>query len=64
VLSAREAEAIGETRIGGVRLKDLAAEWEVPYGQLKRFRQHAEVRLVAWLRFDRLRPGGPSNRVS
>jgi len=64
VLSAREADVIGETRVGGVRLKELAAAWRVPYGQLKRFRQHAEVRLVAWLRFDRLRPGGPGNRVS
>ena len=58
------AEVIGETRLGGVRLKELAAAWGVPYGQLKRFRQQAEVRLVAWLRFDRLRPGGPGNRVS
>jgi hypothetical protein len=64
VLSARDAEVIGETRVGGVRLKALAAAWGVPYGQLKRFRQQAEVRLVAWLRFDRLRPGGPGNRVS
>jgi hypothetical protein len=64
VLSTREAEVVGETRVGGVRLKDLAAAWGVPYGQLKRFRQQAEVRLVDWLRFDRLRPGGSRNRVS
>jgi hypothetical protein len=36
--SAREAEAIGETRAGGVRLKALAATWRVPCGQRKRFR--------------------------
>jgi hypothetical protein len=64
VLSVREAEAIGETRIGGVRLKALAVAWGVPYGQLKRFRQQAEARLVDWLRFGRLRPGGPGSRVS
>jgi hypothetical protein len=64
VVTTCEAEVIGETRVGGVRLKELAGAWGVPYGQLKRFRQQAEVRLVAWLRFDRLRPGGPGNRVS
>ncbi len=64
VLSAREAEVVGETRIGGVRLKELAAAWGVPYGQVKRFRQQAEVRLVDWLRFDRSRPDRSRNRVS
>jgi hypothetical protein len=64
VVTTCEAEVIGETRVGGVRLKELAVVWGVPYGQVKRFRQQAEVRLVAWLRFDRLRPGGHANRVS
>jgi hypothetical protein len=64
VLSVREAEVIGETRVGGASLKEVAEAWGVPYGQLKRFRQQAEVRLVTWIRFDRLRPGGSGNRVS
>ena len=64
VISTVEAEVIGETRIGGVALRELAQAWQVPYGQLQRFRRRAEVRLVGWLRFGRLSEDGHGNRVS
>ncbi len=64
VLTRVEAEVIGESRIGGVKLTVLAAAQGVPYEQLKRFRQRAEVRLVRWLLFDRLSQEGAGGRVS
>ncbi len=50
VLTAAEAELVGETRLGGVPLAVLAARWGVGYEAVKKRRQRAEARLVRWLR--------------
>jgi hypothetical protein len=57
VLTVAEAELIGETRLGGVPLSELAARWGVGYEALKKRRQRAEARLVRWLRA-RMSPNG------
>ena len=49
VLTDEESELIGETRVGGARLGDLAASWRIPYERLRRRRYRAECRLVRWL---------------
>jgi hypothetical protein len=49
VVSAEEAELIGETRIGGVYLPTLAAGMGVAADTLRHRRRRAELRLVAWL---------------
>jgi hypothetical protein len=49
VITAADAALIGETRIGGVRLRELAARWGVGYDALRKRRQRAEGPLVAWL---------------
>ena len=57
VVTAAEAELVGETRLGGVALRELAGRWGVSYEALKKRRQRAEARLVAWLRA-RVSPNG------
>ncbi len=59
VISAAEAELVGETRIGGMSLGELAARLEVSYQAAKKRRQRAEARLVPWLQA-RLSPNGGS----
>ncbi len=54
VLSAANAELIGETRIGRVRLCDLARAWDQPYKMLAKRRDRAERALVGWLLRDRM----------
>lgn len=49
VIDAGDAEVIGETRLGGVPLERVAAEWEVPYDTLQKRRRRAELRLARWL---------------
>lgn len=57
VLTVTEAELIGETRLGGVPLGELAARWGIGYEVAKKRRQRAEARLVRWLR-GRMSPNG------
>ncbi len=57
MLTAAEAELVGETRLGGVAPRELAQRWGVSYEALKKRRQRAEARLVAWLRA-RVSPNG------
>ncbi len=54
VLSAEDAELVGETRIGRVRLCDLARAWDQPYKTLAKRRDRAERALVRWLSPDRM----------
>src|SRR6266508_2749371 len=49
VLSPEDAELVGETRIGRVRLCDLAHQWGQPYKTLAKRRDRAERALVRWL---------------
>jgi hypothetical protein len=49
VVSARDAELVGETRIGGVALRELARAWGVSYEALCKRRERCEPALVAWL---------------
>src|SRR6266540_3503855 len=57
VLTAVEAELVGETRLGGVPLGELADRWGISYQAAKKRRQRAEARLVRWLRA-RMSPNG------
>ena len=50
VVDAQEANVIGETRIGDVRLHDYAAQVDVPYGSVRLRRYRAEQRLALWAR--------------
>ena len=59
VLSARQAELIGETRIGGVPLRVLARRWGVSYKALCRRRERCEPALIAWLVSRRMSPNRP-----
>ncbi len=54
VLSPQDAELVGETRIGRVRLCDLARQWDQPYKTLAKRRDRAERALVRWLIRDRM----------
>ncbi len=54
VLSPEDAELVGETRIGRVRLSDLARTWDQPYKTLAKRRDRAERALVRWLSRDRM----------
>jgi hypothetical protein len=54
VLSAADAELIGETRIGRMRLSDLARTQGDPYKTLAKRRDRAERALVRWLTRDRM----------
>ena len=54
VLSAEDAELVGETRIGRVRLCDLARAQGAPYKTLAKRRDRAERALVTWLARDRM----------
>jgi hypothetical protein len=54
VLSPQDAELIGETRIGRMRLSDLARTQGDPYKTLAKRRDRAERALVAWLLRDRM----------
>jgi hypothetical protein len=49
VLSREDAELVGETRIGRVRLCDLARAQGAPYKTLAKRRDRAERALVRWL---------------
>jgi len=49
VISPKDAELIGATRLGQTDLHSLAATSGVPYGTLRRRRFRAERRLVRWL---------------
>jgi hypothetical protein len=49
VISAKDAELIGATRLGETDLHSLAADRGIPYGTLRRRRFRAERRLVRWL---------------
>lgn len=49
VLSAAEAELIGETRLADVTLAEWAAAYNLSYGQVQRARHRAERRLAIWL---------------
>jgi hypothetical protein len=49
VVTASEAELISATRIGEVPLRDVAAEWGVPYDTLQKRRRRAEHELVTKL---------------
>ncbi|MEV8438788.1 hypothetical protein AB0425_15545 [Actinosynnema sp. NPDC051121] len=57
-ITATEAELVGATRLEGVPLADAAAARGVSYQAVKKARQRAEHRLVAYLRDD-LRDAGP-----
>ncbi|MCC8244995.1 hypothetical protein [Saccharothrix luteola] len=57
-ITAVEAELIGATRLEGVSLADVAAERYMSYQAVKKARQRAERRLVAYLRDD-VRDAGP-----
>ncbi|MEU0470634.1 hypothetical protein ABZ215_42120, partial [Amycolatopsis sp. NPDC006131] len=48
-ISAAEAELIGATRLEGVPLVDAAAQRDMSYQAVKKARQRAERRLVAYL---------------
>jgi hypothetical protein len=48
-LTVRDAELIGQTRLGGIRLGDLAVRQGVSYAALAKRRQRAERALLAWL---------------
>ncbi len=50
IVSGRDAELIGATRIGDVALPDLAERLGVKADTLRRRRYRAEQRLVRWLR--------------
>lgn len=50
VVSADDAELIGETRLGGVSLHDYAAERGERDGTLRMRRRRAEHRLAGWVR--------------
>lgn len=54
VLSREDAELVGETRIGRVRLSDLARAQGAPYKTLAKRRDRAERALVRWLLGDRM----------
>lgn len=56
VISTADAELIGATRLEGVSLADLAARRGVSYEAVKKARQRAEHRLVAFLRQDGSEP--------
>ncbi len=64
VISAADAELIGETRIGRVRLCDLARAQEQPYKTLAKRRDRAERALVGWLVGDRMSNFGGRSPVS
>ncbi len=49
VVTPREAELVGESRVGEVPLRVLARRWGVPYDALRKRRSRAEPALVAWL---------------
>jgi hypothetical protein len=49
VVTASEAELVGESRIGEVELRVLARRWGVPYDALRKRRFRAERALVTWL---------------
>jgi len=49
VVTLREAELVGESRVGEVPLRVLARRWGVPYDALRKRRSRAEPALVAWL---------------
>jgi hypothetical protein len=49
VIGAFHAELIGATRLGGVYLPALAAQFGTDAHSLRRRRQRAEARIVAWL---------------
>jgi len=49
VITAHEAELIGESRVGEIPLRVLARRWGVPYDALRKRRMRAEPALVAWL---------------
>jgi hypothetical protein len=59
VISARHAELVGETRIGGVPLRELARRWGVSYKALCRRRERCEPALVAWLLTRQMSPNRP-----
>ena len=58
VVSREDAELIGETRIGRVRLIDLARSQGAPYKTLAKRRDRAEQALVRWLVGDRMSNSG------
>jgi hypothetical protein len=49
VIGGRDAAVIGETRLGGARLADVAAAGGLGYGCAFKRRHRAELRLAAWL---------------
>jgi hypothetical protein len=59
VISARHAELVAETRIGGVPLRVLARRWDVSYKALCRRRERCEPALVAWLVTRQMSPNRP-----
>jgi hypothetical protein len=59
VISARNAELVAETRIGGVPLRELARRWDVSYKALCRRRERCEPALVAWLLARQMSPNRP-----
>jgi hypothetical protein len=64
VISAVDAELVGETRIGRVRLCDLARTRGAPYKTLAKRRDRAEGALVSWLARDRMSNFGGRTPVS
>ncbi len=59
VISARHAELVAETRIGGVALRELARRWDVSYKALCRRRERCEPALIAWLVTRQMSPNRP-----
>ncbi len=59
VISARHAELVGETRIGGVPLRVLARRWGVSYKALCKRRERCEPALIAWLVTRQMSPRRP-----
>jgi hypothetical protein len=59
VITAQEAELIGESRVGEVPLRVLARRSGVPYDALRKRRVRAEPALTAWLLTRHLSQEGP-----
>jgi hypothetical protein len=59
VVTASEAELVGESRVGEVPLRVLARRWGVPYDALRKRRMRVEPALIAWLLTRHLSQEGP-----
>lgn len=63
VITAFEAEIIGESRVGEVPLHDLAIAWGVAYNTLQKRRRRAEFALTEWIISGRVSAKCPKTTV-